>query len=60
MKYVPEAAMQQLEQEIANNKRAVFDLIEHNEMLDDDGYPTGAALDVVKLWHWNDATSVWR
>ena len=55
MKYVPEAAMQQLEQEIANKKQAIFDLIEHNEMLDDDGYPTEAALDVVKLWHWNDA-----
>lgn len=55
MKYVPEEAMRQLEQEIANKKQAIFDLIEHNEMLDDDGYPTGAALDVVKLWHWNDA-----
>jgi len=38
-----------------NDKQAIFDLIEHNEMLDDDGYPTEAALDVVKLWHWNDA-----
>ena len=37
MKYVPEAAMQQLEQDIANNKQAIFDLIEHNEMLDEDG-----------------------
>ena len=55
MKYDREAAMQQLEQEIANKKQAIFDLIEHNEMLDDDGYPTEAALDVVKLWHWNDA-----
>ena len=55
MKYVPEAAMQQLEQEIANKKQAIFDLIEHNEMLDEDGYPTQAALDVVKLWHWDDA-----
>jgi hypothetical protein len=55
MKYDRQAAMQQLEQDIANNKRAVFDLIEHNEMLDEDGYPTAAALDVIKLWHWTDA-----
>lgn len=55
MKYDREEAMKQLEQDIANNKRAIFDLIEHNEMLDDDGYPTVAALDVIKLWHWDDA-----
>lgn len=36
------------------SKAAIFDLIEHNEMLDDDGYPTDAALDVIKLWHWDD------
>ena len=44
----------ELEKAVAVNKAAIFDLIEHNEMLDDDGYPTDAALDVIRLWHWND------
>lgn len=39
---------------MTENKQAIFDLIEHNEMLDDEGYPTDAALDVIRLWHWND------
>jgi hypothetical protein len=43
--------------DIVESKRAIFDLIEHNEMLDDDGYPTDAALDVIRLWHWNDIAS---
>lgn len=46
---------QQLDDDIANNKKAIFDLIEHNDLLDDDGYPTDAALDAIKLWHWTDA-----
>lgn len=44
-----------LEEDIAASKRAIFDLIEHNDMMDEDGYPTDAALDVIRLWHWTDA-----
>ena len=47
--------MSDIENDIAESKRAIFDLIEHNEMLDDDGYPTDAALDIIRLWHWSDA-----
>ena len=47
--------IKQTEQAIINSKKVVFDLIEHNDMLDDDGYPTDACLDVIRLWHWNDA-----
>ena len=43
-----------IEQKIAANKQKVFDLIEHNEMQDEDGYPTEAALDVIRLWHWDN------
>jgi hypothetical protein len=50
-----EEADQQMLDEIAASKKAIFDLIEHNEMLDDDGYPTEVALDVIELWHWTDA-----
>ena len=39
----------------ASSKKAIFDLMEHNEMMDEDGYPTDACLDVIKLWHWTDA-----
>jgi len=41
--------------DIAKSKAAIFDLIEHNDMLDEDGYPTNAALDVIRLWHFIDA-----
>lgn len=47
--------MSELEDELIKSKRAIFDLIEHNEMLDDDGYPTDAALDVIRLWYSTDA-----
>lgn len=50
-----EEAQQHMFDEIAASGKAIFDLIEHNEMLDDDGYPTEAALDVIELWHWTDA-----
>ncbi len=55
MKLDREALHAQLEQDKIDAQRAIFDLIEHNDMLNDDGYPTEAALDVVKLWHWTDA-----
>jgi len=45
----------ELEKAVAASKAAIFDLIEHNELLDDDGYPTDAALDAIKLWHFSDA-----
>ena len=47
-------------EQIAESKRAVFNLIEHNEMLDDEGYPTDAALDVIRLWPFTDAKGWFR
>jgi len=55
MKYDREAALKQLEQDIANNKKLVLELIENSDLLDDDGYPTEAALEAIKLWHCDDA-----
>ena len=49
MKIDLEAAKIEMQNDIEESKKAIFDLIEHNEMLDDDGYPTEAALDVVRL-----------
>lgn len=45
----------ELDEDIVNSKKVIFDLIEHNELLDEDGYPTEAALDAIRLWHWIDA-----
>lgn len=55
MSYHKEKARQQMLEEIAASEKAIFDIIEHNELLDDDGYPTEAALDAIELWHWSDA-----
>jgi hypothetical protein len=44
-----------LQKDIEESKTAIFNLIEHNDMLDEDGYPTQASLDIIKLWHWTDA-----
>jgi hypothetical protein len=37
------------------NARALIDNLMQEELLDDDGYPTQAALDIVQTWHWMDA-----
>jgi hypothetical protein len=55
MKITKDEAHQRMLDDIEASKKAIFDLMEHNEMLDDDGYPTDAALDVIELWHWTDS-----
>lgn len=52
--HIKDAWEVQANKDIAASQARISDLIEHNEMLDDDGYPTDAALDVIRLWHWND------
>jgi hypothetical protein len=54
MKYDRDAALKELEQDIANNKKLISELIENNDLLDDDGYPTEAALKAIEIWHWDD------
>ena len=53
--HIKDAHQVHVDDDIAKSKAAIFDLIEHNELLDDDGYPTDAALDIIRLWHWSDA-----
>ena len=43
-----------MEQDIAESKEKINLLID-DPLLDDDGYPTDSALDIVKLWHWSDS-----
>ena len=42
-----------MDQDIAESKTKIAILLEE-ELLDDDGYPTDAALEIVRLWHWSD------
>jgi hypothetical protein len=44
-----------LEKEKAESKATICELMDYNDMLDDDGYPTDAALNIVEMWHWSDA-----
>lgn len=52
--HIKDAYQFHVDDDIAKSKAAIFDLIEHNELLDEDGYPTDAALDIIQLWHWSD------
>lgn len=52
--HIKDAHQVHVDDDITKSKAAIFDLIEHNEMLDEDGYPTDAALDIIRLWHWSD------
>lgn len=42
-----------MEQDIAEAK-AKIDVLMEDDLLDDDGYPTENALEIIKLWHWTD------
>ena len=50
-----EEGRQRVEQEIADNKTRVQLLLDKGDLLDDDGYPTEDALEIVEKWHWDDA-----
>ncbi len=44
----------QLEEDKVRSKERIAELMDE-EHLDDDGYPTEAALEIVRIWHWSDA-----
>lgn len=52
-RYNKEEAEQRLEAEKAADKARIDELM-LEDMLDEDGYPTEAALEVVRIWHWSD------
>jgi len=43
-----------VEKELAENKARVASLLEEADFLDDDGYPTDDALEIISKWHWDD------
>ena len=42
-----------MDQDIVESKSKIAILLE-KELLDEDGYPTNATLDIIRLWHWSD------
>ena len=49
-----EELREKMERDKEESKTAIFHLMSTNPMLDEDGYPTQAALDIIQLWHWTD------
>lgn len=47
--------MKKAEKEIAEKKARVQFLLDDADFLDEDGYPTEQALEIVEKWHWDDA-----
>lgn len=47
--------MKKVEQDIAEKKARVKFLLDDGDFLDEDGYPTEQALEIVEKWHWDDA-----
>jgi hypothetical protein len=47
--------MKEVEKQIAENKARVQFLLDDADFLDEDGYPTEHALEVIEKWHWDDA-----
>jgi len=49
-----EELRQQMLADIAESKTKI-DLLLQQDLLDEDGYPTEAALEIIQAWHWSDA-----
>jgi hypothetical protein len=43
-----------VDKKISENKIRVASLLEEGDFLDDHGYPTDNALEIVEKWHWDD------
>lgn len=44
---------EKFDKELAAKKQRVQELFQY-DMFDEDGYPTDEALEIVRLWHWDD------
>ena len=50
--------LQELHISTQNGKAAAqkrIDYLMYEDLLDEDGYPTEAALEIVRIWHWSDS-----
>ena len=53
-KYNREEALAKIRAKIDANKRLVTSLLDKDDFLDEDGYPTDDALTIIEKWHWDD------
>lgn len=44
-----------IDEQLAENLKRKNELLDGGVFVNDDGYPTDDALEIVKLWHWDDA-----
>jgi len=53
-----EEQLQELHRQLEEDKAVAqkrIDYLMYEEHLDEDGYPTEAALEIVRIWHWSDS-----
>jgi len=44
-----------IDEQLAENLKRKNELLDGGVLVNDDGYPTDDALEIIKLWHWDDA-----
>ena len=44
-----------IDEQLAENLKRKNELLDKGNFLDEDGYPTDDALEIIALWHWDDA-----
>lgn len=54
MSDVSQAWQEKFEIQLQQRQARIAELMEAADFIDDDGYPTEDALEIVELWHWND------
>ncbi len=53
-----EEQLQELHRQLEEDKAVAqkrIDYLMYEDLLDEDGYPTEAALEIVRIWHWSDS-----
>lgn len=52
--------LKEINQEVELKKERVKELLETADFIDDDGYPTESALEIIEKWHWDDIPGWFR
>ena len=50
-----EKIQKSIDVQLAENLKRKNELLDKGNFLDEDGYPTEDALEIIELWHWDDA-----